>query len=70
MHLFEKLWLQVEILGGRALKERQFTPEEEAQYVTVQDSVHWEGVYSVHERTLYTPLPPIQYGTGNKFGYK
>ena len=39
--------LQAGILAGRALREKQCTLEREARYMNVQDSVHWEGVYSV-----------------------
>ena len=39
-------WLQVRILAGRALRERQCTLEGEAGYVNVRGSVQWEE-YSV-----------------------
>ena len=40
-------WLWAGILAGRALRERQCTLEEEAQYVTVWGVVYWEGVHTV-----------------------
>ena len=45
-------WLWVQISAGRALKERQCTPKGQAQYVNVQGSVHWKGVYRVGDRDL------------------
>ena len=37
---------------ARALKERQCTLKGQAQYVNVQGSVHWKGVYRVGDRDL------------------
>ena len=45
-------WPRVEILDGRALRERQCTLEGEAWYVNVWGSVHWKKMYIVEEWTL------------------
>ena len=39
-------------MAGRALIETQCTLEEEAQYVNVRGSIHWEGMYSAEKCRL------------------
>ena len=47
------LWLQDEILAGRALRERQYRIDwMVAWYVNVQGSVHWERMHSKGDCTL------------------
>ena len=48
----EMPWLRVRISAGKALKERQCTPKEQARYANVRGSVHWKGVYRVGDRDL------------------
>ena len=43
----EMPWLQIDILAGKALTERQYILEGKAQYVNVWGGVHWKGVYWV-----------------------
>ena len=52
-------WLQVRILAGRALKERQCTLEGQARYVNVLGSVHWKGVYRVGIETWGCNISPL-----------
>ena len=47
----EMQWSWVRILAGMVLRKRQCTLEGDAQYVNIQGSVHWEGVYSVGKCT-------------------
>ena len=54
-------WLLIEISAYRALKERRCTMEGEAQYVNIQGSVPWEGVYRVRECILEFKIFVVNY---------